>query len=150
MLRKNSLAMVALACASAVVLSMSGCKKDDKEAESIPVPSSSAATPVAANSGEAAAADSAGAGTAAPQPVAPNPTPVTTAKTGGSIDACCAAIGGILKSGKDATAKGAAARAAAICPGIAARVKSGETSRAAGLTLIKGSLAGASIPPECH
>jgi hypothetical protein len=129
---------VALAFAGVV---LAGCPKKE-EPQAIPVPSASAPAPAAS------AADTAAA-TAAPTPVpthvAPPPTPVV----GQSIDSCCSALSAIAKSGRDAATKSKAAMAAGICVRIAPLVKSGQTSRSGGLTQVKSSLIGVTIPPEC-
>jgi hypothetical protein len=140
MLRAPLLRATALIALVAALSSLSGCKKD-ADTEALPAPSASAPAPVATT-------DPGDAG--APADAAPPPPAVTSPQRGSSIDACCGALAAVKGSGKDAKTKASAARAAAICPGIAARVKSGETSRAAGLGLIKGSLSGVSIPGECR
>jgi hypothetical protein len=143
-------AVIALAASFSLV----ACKKESPP-ESVPVSVSAqstaatATTPAAPASGTPAAAADAGAegGTDDAGTPALNPT-VTTPVKGQSVDACCAALSSAQS--KDVKAKLAERRAAQICAGVAGRVKSGETSRAAGLNLIRGSLAGAPIPAACR
>jgi hypothetical protein len=137
----------------AVGLGLVACKKEAPP-ESVPVSVSSqptAAAPASATPTEAADAGAEG-GTGdggAPTPGAvPTLTGVQTPVKNQSVDACCAALSSAQS--KETAARVAERRAAQICAGVAGRVKSGETSRAAGLALIRGSLAGAPTPPACR
>lgn len=149
------------------VVALGGCKDKEPEPQAVPVPTGAATTLAAdpAPSGAAPTpADSAAAGAsaalspsgaptgAAPpsQPATPSDPAAPKKPSGGSIDACCSALSAIKSSGKPATVKAKAAAAAAVCPGIASRVKSGETSRSAALTQIRSAMVGAEVPGECR
>lgn len=127
-------------------LSLVACKKE-VEPEAVPVPSASAPAPVAADS--AAAAASAAAASAAAAVAAP-PVVNTQPVVQQPIDSCCSALAAVAHSGRGKDAKIKSAQAAKICPGIAALVKSGKTTRASALTQIKSSLVGVDVPAECH
>ncbi len=132
---------------SVAALSVMGCKKE-AEPELITV---SSATPATVASDSAPAADTV-ASAEAPKPV-PMPVTHTTATApvkGESIDACCAALSAVERSGRDAATKAKYRQAAAVCPGIAALVKSGKTQRGPGLAQVKSALAGTSAPAECN
>lgn len=141
------------------VIAIAACKKEDPEPITVPVPTSTAAAPAppaagddAGAPGDAGAGDDASApGAAAGDPAQPQ-TPVTThtPTKQESIDACCNALRSVQKSGKSAAAKAKAAQAAAICPGIAKLVKTGTTSRSAGLSQIRSALVGFDVPGECR
>ena len=133
-------------------LGLVACKKEAPP-ESVPV--SVSGQPTAADPAPAAPAAAADAGaeggTGDGGAAIPGAVPTSTVAQpvrNQSVDACCAALSSAQS--KDTTARIAERRAAQICAGVAGRVKSGETSRAAGLTLIRGSLAGAPIPPSCR
>ena len=140
----------------AAAFSLVSCKKEAPP-EVVPVSTSSQAVTATATStaiatsttsapvsGPDAGADGgAEAGTVAPG----DPTSVVPQVRSQSIDACCAALGAMTEKKE---ARAANRRAMQICPGVAARVKSGQTSRADGLNLIRGSLVGATIPAACH
>jgi hypothetical protein len=127
--------LVALATAG---LLLAGCSKKDEGAATTAAPSAEA--PVAT-------------ATAAPTPT-PVPThapPVTTTVVQNqSIDSCCGALASAAKSSKDPVAKAKLTTQAGVCSGIAPKVKSGATTRSAGLTQVKSGLAGTTIPPECN
>jgi hypothetical protein len=116
-----------------------GCGKKESTPAAIPVPSGDPAT-VASGGAEPPAT---------PPPVAPPPV-VTPPVSHASIDACCSALSAIEHSGKEATTKKKAAMAAKVCPGIAARVKSGQMPRGEALAQILSALAGSGAPSECH
>ena len=150
MSRPVSVVIVLLAAGFGLV----ACKKEAPP-ESVPVSVSSqptAAAPASATPAEAADAGAeGGTGTGdggAPTSAVPTATGVQPPVKNQSVDACCAALASAQS--KETAARVAERRAAQICAGVAGRVKSGETSRAAGLTLIRGSLAGAPTPPACR
>jgi hypothetical protein len=117
-----------------------GCGKKESTPAAIPIPSGDPATVTSGGTTDPPAT---------PPPV--TPPPVATAPVShGSIDACCAALSAIERSGKEAATKKKAAMAAKVCPGIAARVKSGQVPRAEALAQILSALAGSSAPGECH
>ena len=124
-------------------LSLVACKKE-AEPEAVPVPSATTPAPVAA--------DSAGAAGTVATAVATTPPPVvnTAPVQPANIDACCSALSAVAHSGRGKDAKIKSAQAAKICPGIAALVKSGKTTRASALTQIKSSLVGVDVPAECR
>lgn len=130
-----------------------GCSKKE-EAQTVPVPSAAPAAP--AGSAEGAAAASGATTTAAAAPTVttrPQPTTTTTQPVptrNESIDACCSALSSMKSSAKDAIAKRKAEAAAAVCPGIARLVKSGQTTRAAALTQIRSALVGTPPPSACQ
>jgi hypothetical protein len=66
------------------------------------------------------------------------------------IDSCCAALAAVKHSGRGGRAKSKASRAAEICPGIAALVRQGRSTRQAALTQIKSALVGSDVPGECQ
>jgi hypothetical protein len=143
MIRPTRLAaLTLLVCGS---LSLAACKKND-DPQAVPIPSASAPAPVANDAPPAGGTATAGtaAATAATPPV--NTAPVQQQP----IDACCAALAAIAKSGKTAADKQKAGAAAGICTGIAALVKSGKTQRAGALSQIRSSLGGVTAPTECH
>jgi hypothetical protein len=124
---------------------LAGCKKDP-EPEAIPVPSAAAPASVAPAESAAPTAAASGSEAAPTTPPPANTAPVVHA----SIDACCSALAAIQKSGKDAATKKKASQASRVCPGIAARVKSGQVSRSAALTQVLSAMTGATIPSACH
>lgn len=143
------------------VVALGGCANKEADTQAIPVPTTTAATVAADPPPPPAAAGDADAGGDAASAAAPStaaappaqaaggePTP-TTKRAGESIDACCSALSAIGSSGKGALAKSQAASAAAVCPGIAKRVKAGDTTRSAGLAQIRSSFVGSTVPPEC-
>lgn len=147
-------ARAALVLALAALALTPACKKGEEPAP-IPVTASSAPTVVTADPAAAAAAAAAPTVTTTavtPVPAAPAPTAATatTGKKGDSIDACCAALKAVEKSGRDAATKAKFRQASAVCPGIAGLVKDGKTPRSAALTQIKASLVGVSVPGECN
>lgn len=136
---------------------MAGCKKDEEDPATVPVPSApQAAVPADpapagsdTGSGSNTGAEAPSAAAAAPpQPATPSTAPV--AKKGESIDACCSALRAVQKSGKTAIAKSKAASAAAVCPGISKLVKDGTITRSAGLTQVRSALSGFDVPGECR
>lgn len=126
------------------ICAVAGCKKEE-EPQAIPVPSASAPAPVAP--ADSAAADATAAATAS---AAPTPPAATAPVQHASIDACCNALAAIQHSGRDAATKKKASQAARVCPGIAARVKSGQVARSSALVQVLSAMTGASIPAECH
>lgn len=138
MSRMTTRLSVFVALASAGIL-LAGCaKKDDASAttaDSAAAPVPSAPAPV----------------TTAPAPVPTHVPPVTTTVvTNASIDSCCSALAAISKSGRDKATKDKAKMSAAVCSGIAPKVKNGTTPRAAALTQVKSGMVGATVPPECN
>ena len=125
-----------------------GCNKDAPEPQDIPIPGAEAPAVVTSEPAAGDAGDVTDAGVVAPEPTAPNT--VTAPVQQASIDSCCAALKAVAKSGKDKAAKQQAAQASAVCPGIAALVKSGTTSRSSGLTQVRSALVGTSVPSECR
>jgi hypothetical protein len=83
---------------------------------------------------------------AAPTPVAPA-APTYDPK---SLDACCAALDAVKRSGRGVEAKRKSAQADQICPGISKLVRDGKTTRDAGLAQIRSALTGVDVPPECQ
>ena len=156
-MERSNVVRVLLGCLILGSVVVTGCKKDEEEPASVPIPSAATATvaadpapaPTEAPSADpsAAATDAPGA-TAAAQPAGTATAPV--AKKGESIDACCSALRAVQKSGKTAIAKSRAAAAAGVCPGVAKLVKDGTVSRSAGLAQIRTSLAGFDAPAECR
>jgi hypothetical protein len=144
------------------VVALGGCKQKEPDPQSIPVPTGTSAATVAADPGPTGA-QPAGAGadagdadaaalvapTTTTQPATPSEPATPKSTGGGSIDACCSALAAIQRSGKSGVTKQKAAAAAAVCGGIAKRVKAGETSRAAALTQIRSAMVGAEVPGEC-
>ena len=116
-------------------LAVAACNKAP-DAQAVPVPSGSAAA-----SASAAPSASASAPATATAPVHVPAMP---------IDACCAALDAVSKSGRGADAKAKSAQAASICHGFAAKVTSGATTRASALGSIHAQLAGIDTPPECR
>lgn len=154
-MERSNVVRVLLGCLILGSVVVTGCKKDEEEPASVPIPSAATATvaadpapaPTEAPSADpSAAATDAPAATAAAQPAVTAP----VAKKGESIDACCSALRAVQKSGKTAIAKSRAAAAAGVCPGVAKLVKDGTVSRSAGLAQIRTSLAGFDAPAECR
>jgi hypothetical protein len=144
-------------------LTLAACgKKDDGGSTGTAASASATATATAAATATAtatasAAPDPSGSASAAPADTgsaAPADTgaPVATGKAPEKpIDDCCAALARAAHtSGRGKAAKNAAHRAEEICPGIAALVRQGRTTRASALTQIKSALVGRSVPPQCN
>ncbi|MEZ4296450.1 MAG: hypothetical protein R3B70_15875 [Polyangiaceae bacterium] len=153
-MKRSSYAKVLLGSLILGGLLFTGCKKDEEEPATVPVPTgaepaTTTEAPPAAD--PSASADAPQASADAPAtPTAPAAPATQTVRKGESIDACCSALRAVQKSGKTATAKSKAAAAAAVCPGIAKLVKDGTTSRASGLAQIRSALAGFDVPGECR
>ncbi len=139
---------------SLATLALAACQGKEPEPQTVPLPTASAvasvaADPVPPSSAAPTVADTSGAA-ANTAPVTP-PTDATPKPTGGgSIDACCSALDGIAKSGKDAVSKAKAASASAVCKSLAKSVKDGSANRARALTTVRASLQGTEIPGACN
>lgn len=140
---------------SLATLALPACQGKEPEPQTVPLPTASAvasvaADPVPSSSAAPTAADTGGAAANTAAPVTP-PTDTTPKATGGgSIDACCSALDGIAKSGKDAVSKAKAASASAVCKSLAKSVKEGSANRARSLTTVRASLQGTEIPGACN
>ncbi|HEY4120943.1 MAG TPA: hypothetical protein VGM56_23935 [Byssovorax sp.] len=164
--------IVALACAGGCKRLMGGGADDDSgkaTASAAPLlpPPPSAPTPVAQDpiavaSGVAPGADTApppdasGAPAASAAPTAqaaapanPPPNTATTPVRGQNIDACCGALN-VFERGARPLQRQRVARAASLCPGIADAVRSGRSTRAAGLAQIRAQLGGGATPSACQ
>ena len=160
MIRRTSAAAALFA-----VLALAACKGKEEEPQAVPMPSGTPAavaadpapTGAAPTTGDMPTGDAADGGAdASAAAVAPTPSPAggsdaPTPKTagGGSIDACCSALAS-MRTTKNASLKAKVEAAYSVCGGIAKRVKSGETSRAAALTQIRSAMVGQTAPPECR
>jgi hypothetical protein len=117
-------------------------------ASAAPVASAEPAASASAAPADTAAAAPSGSASAAPADTGSAPPPVAGVPVQ-PIDSCCAALSAVGHSGRGRKAKNKASRAAEICPGIAALVRQGRSTRQAALTQIKSALVGSTVPPEC-
>jgi hypothetical protein len=130
-------------------LALGACKKKDGDSsDSTAAADTSAAAPSAsASSTVAAAPPSASAAPPDSTPAAPTPAAPNTAVPQRPIDDCCTALA-TSRRGRGRGAK-KAARAAELCPGLAALVRQGRATRQQALTQIKSEMLGSDLPGSC-
>ncbi|MBI5536265.1 MAG: hypothetical protein HY898_26320 [Deltaproteobacteria bacterium] len=127
-----------IGCVVALLCSASGCKKAEEEPADA-APSATASTPPAPDPTPTASASE-----------APKPPPPPVTNVGGDISGCCAALKADASKlpTKD---KGPYQSAAAVCDGLAGKVKSGAINAADAKRTVRAQLQRAtSIPGACR
>jgi hypothetical protein len=157
---RSTFALVLVLAGGLVVTACS--KKKEESADSTTAAADTAApadtgTATAAETAAPAASDSAApADTGAPAasgsasaPPAETAAPVANTGTLG-IENCCAALARVATRARGKKTKTKSFRALEVCPGIAAQVRAGRATRAAGLAQVRSALTGAPVPAACR
>ena len=152
---RSTFALVLVMCGG---LAVAACgKKDDAGSTA----TAAADTAAPADTGTAAPADT---GTAAPAdtgaPAASGSADAPPAETAApvannampqrGIEDCCAALASAATRARGKKTKKKSFRALEVCPGIAAQVRSGRSTRASALAQVRSALVGAPVPASCR
>lgn len=140
---------------SALLLSLSSCKKPTSGATTSAAASAAAPPPVTSIAPQVPTEPSApaSASAAAAAPAAPAPAAAATAKPHvhmsayHAIERCCSSLS--AKAHKPGPGKHKYEAAAAVCAGIAQRIKTGKANLAAARPVIRAQLHGVAIPSGC-